>query len=89
MLRLPEFQIDLSRLFHSIVAEGKKKFLKKMCLKRKSGILLWLTIYMDTDGYCITCYISLMFFNLFCCEKMFFLIGFYFINSFFTFAWNA
>ena len=33
MLSLSEFQIDLSRLFHLIIAEGKKTFLKNKCLK--------------------------------------------------------
>ena len=32
-LRLSEFLIDLSRLFYSIIAEGKIEFLKKLCLK--------------------------------------------------------
>ena len=30
---LSEFRIDLSRFFHSIIAERKNEFLKKFCLK--------------------------------------------------------
>ena len=33
ILKLSEFRIDFSRLFHSIITEGKKEFLKKLCLK--------------------------------------------------------
>ena len=33
ILKLFEFRIDLSRLFHSIITDGKKEFLKKLCLK--------------------------------------------------------
>ena len=40
MLRLFELCIDISRLFHSIITDGKKDFLKKLCLKWKQGILL-------------------------------------------------
>ena len=32
MLRISEFRIKKSTLFHSITAEGKNKFLKKLCL---------------------------------------------------------
>ena len=32
-LRLFELRIDISRLFHSIITDGKKEFLKKICLK--------------------------------------------------------
>ena len=39
-LRLFELRIDISRLFHSINTDGKKEFLKKICLKCKQGILL-------------------------------------------------
>ena len=40
MLRLSEFRIDKSRLFHSITAEGKNEFLKKLCLIWKRGKLI-------------------------------------------------
>ena len=40
MLRLLEFRIDKSRLFHSIAAEGKNEFLKKLCLIWKRGKLI-------------------------------------------------
>ena len=33
VLRLFELFIDVSRLFHSIIADVKKEFLKKLCLK--------------------------------------------------------
>ena len=31
-LSLFELRIDISRLFHSIITDGKKEFLKKLCL---------------------------------------------------------
>ena len=34
-LKLSKFQTDLSRLFHSIITEEKKEFLKNLCLKKK------------------------------------------------------
>ena len=37
ILRLSDFRIFLSVLFHSITAEGKKEFLKKSCLSLKEG----------------------------------------------------
>ena len=40
VLRLFELFIDVSRLFHSIITDVKKEFLKKLCLKWKQGILL-------------------------------------------------
>ena len=40
VLRLFELCIDISRLFHSIITDGKKEFLQKLCLKWKQGILL-------------------------------------------------
>ena len=40
VLRLFELCIDISRLFHSIITDGKKEFLKKLHLKWKQGILL-------------------------------------------------
>ena len=40
VLRLFELCIDISRLFHSIITDEKKDFLKKLCLKWKQGILL-------------------------------------------------
>ena len=33
VLRLFELRIDISILFHSIITDGKKEFLKKLCLK--------------------------------------------------------
>ena len=33
VLRLFELFIDVSRLFHSIITDVKKEFLKKLCLK--------------------------------------------------------
>ena len=33
ILRLSKFQIDLSRGFHSIIAEREKEFFNKLCLK--------------------------------------------------------
>ena len=33
VLRLFELRRDISRLFHSIIRDGKKIFLKKLCLK--------------------------------------------------------
>ena len=33
ILKLSEFRIDLSRLFYSIITEGKKEFFKKLYLK--------------------------------------------------------
>ena len=33
VLRLFELRRDISRLFHSIIRDGKKFFLKKLCLK--------------------------------------------------------
>ena len=40
ILKLSEFRIDLSRLFHLIITEGKKELLKRLCLKGKRGIFL-------------------------------------------------
>ena len=37
ILRLSDFRIFLSILFHSIAVEGKKDFLKKSCLTLKEG----------------------------------------------------
>ena len=38
MLRLSEFRIDKSKLFHSITAEGKNEFLKKIVSNMKKGV---------------------------------------------------
>ena len=37
IVRLSNFRIFLSILFHSITVEGKKEFLKKSCLTLKEG----------------------------------------------------
>ena len=33
VLRLSELRIDISRLFHLIITDGRKEFTKKLCLK--------------------------------------------------------
>ena len=40
MLRLLEFWIGKSRLFHSVTGEGKNEFLKQLCLIWKKGKLI-------------------------------------------------
>ena len=37
ILRLSDFRIFLSILFHSITVEGKKEFLRKSCVTLKDG----------------------------------------------------
>ena len=39
ILRLPDFRIFLSILFHSIKVKGKKEFLKKSCLILNKGLV--------------------------------------------------
>ena len=39
ILKLLEFLILRSNLFHSIIVDGKKEFLEKVCLVLKKGIL--------------------------------------------------
>ena len=38
MLRLLEFRIDKSRLFHSITEEEKKRIFEKKCLLYEKGV---------------------------------------------------
>ena len=38
-LKLSHFRRLTSNLFHSIIVDGKKEFLKKLCLVLKQGIL--------------------------------------------------
>ena len=39
--RLFKLRIDVSRLFHSRIADGKKEFLKKVRFKVKTGYIAW------------------------------------------------
>ena len=55
ILRLSEFQIDLSRFFHAIITDRKKSFWKKLCLKWKGGIflgdlVLWEVIWRSSNS---------------------------------------
>ena len=55
MLRLSEFRIDKSRLFHSITTEGKNEFLKILCLIWKRGkliddLVLWWVILIGSNS---------------------------------------
>ena len=43
-LKLVEFRIAVSSLFHSIMIDGKKVFLKKLCLMFIKGISLVLVV---------------------------------------------
>ena len=43
VLWLFELRTDISRLFHSIITDGKKEFLKKLCLKWNCWMILWCT----------------------------------------------
>ena len=55
MLRLSEFRIDKSRLFHSITAEEENELLKKLCLIWKSGklidnLVLWWVVLIGSNS---------------------------------------
>ena len=55
MLRLSEFRIDKSRLFHSITAEGKNELFKKFCLIWKRGkliddLMLWGVVLIGSNS---------------------------------------
>ena len=50
IIKLSELRIFGSRLFHSVTAEGKNKFWKKLCFTLKRGILLvFLALYVLTE----------------------------------------
>ena len=39
ILKLSEFRIDFSRLFHSIITEGKKRVFEEIVFKMKKGYI--------------------------------------------------
>ena len=47
---LSELIIAVSKLFHSFVDEGKKVFLKKLCLALHKGILSHFLVLYDLEG---------------------------------------
>ena len=44
--KISEFLIFKSKLFHSMTVDGKKEFLKSLCLPLKRGMLLVALAYM-------------------------------------------